>query len=127
MRLAIACSLLMVSGEALAADAVMSFGEAKKAWEASRNRTEYQTYASEFAQFNNNFHLDTKDGCYSLGGEPVELMLVIAHRRKEPFATIEQVSSSVENAKAQCFKETYMGFPVKTPPFFPFVLQMHFD
>jgi hypothetical protein len=116
-----------VSGAALAADSMMSFGEPKKVWEASRNRKEYQTYGSEFARFNNNFHLDTKDGCYSLGGEAVELMLVIAHRRKEPFATIEQVLSSVENEKARCFMKSYIGIPTKTPPFFPFVLQMHFD
>lgn len=78
----------------------------------------------EFAQFNNHFHLDEKDGCYALGKEPVELMLVLTHREGDQFALIDQVLSDVDNAKASCFKKTYRGTRAKIPPFLPFVLQM---
>ena len=96
-------------------------------WKESSNRAEYQTYAKAFAQFNNHFHLDTKDGCYALGSKPVQLMLVIVHHDGEQYATIEQTFSDVENDKADCFKKTYSGIPTKVPPFYPFVLQLEMD
>ena len=124
MRLGLTILLLVSSGWALAADPPLSFAKAKKIWESSSDRKEYQTYSQEFAQFNNHFHLDEKDGCYNLSKGPVELMLVITHDGSSQYATIEQVLTSVENAKAACFKKSYRGIRTKVPPFFPFVLQM---
>ena len=125
MRTSLAVALLVVaSGVALAADPVMSFASAKKLWEQTKDRKEYHTYAAEFAQFNNHFRLDEKDGCYALGKGPVELMLVITHRDGGEFALIDRVLSSVDNAKASCFKKSYGGIRTKVPPFLPFVLQM---
>ena len=120
----IAISLLLGSTLAVASDASLSFAKAKNIWEASKDRKEYQTYAEEFTQFNNHFHLDEKDGCYNLAQGPVELMLVITYDGKSQYAKIEQVLSNVENPKAACFKKTYGGIPTKIPPFLPFVLQM---
>ena len=124
MRIAVAASLILLVGGALAANMPSSFSAAKKIWEASKDRKEYQTYAVEFSQFNNHFHLDEKDGCYSLGKEPVELMLLITHKTGEQFADINNVFTSVDNAKAQCFAKTYRGLKTKVPPFLPFVMQM---
>jgi hypothetical protein len=59
-----------------------------------------------------------------MGKEPVELMMVIRHKEKGEYASIVQVLSNVDNAKSQCFKESYFGVPTKVPPFLPFVLQM---
>ena len=124
MKHAVSVLLLVAWGLASAAGPGLSFADAKKIWERTKGRKDYQTYAGEFAQFNNHFRLDEKDGCYALGKDPVELMLVIAHQGKEQYAVIEQVLTSVDNAKARCFRKSYGGVRTKIPPFFPFVLQM---
>lgn len=124
MKSVVAASLLAVAVGALAAQVPSSFIEAKKIWESSRDRKDYQTYSAEFSQFNNHFHLDEKDGCYSLGNEPVELMLLITHKTGEPYAEIENVFVNSDSAKSRCFAKTYRGLKTKIPPFLPLVLQM---
>src|SRR5689334_1761888 len=124
MRLWIVAVVVLCSTLALAAEKPLSFAQAKKVWEQSKDRKEYQTYSSEFAQFNNHFRLDEKDGCYALAKGTVELMLVITHPAGQKYAVIAEVLSDVDNPKAQCFKGSYRGVQTKIPPFFPFVLQM---
>jgi len=106
------------------AETPKSYSEANKLWERSKEMAQYQTYSEEFAQFNNRFRLDEKDGCYGLDVKPVTLLLVITHDGRGKFAKVEQIFTSVDNAKAQCFKKTYRGIETKIPPFLPFVLQM---
>jgi hypothetical protein len=128
MRTGLAIALLMAtSGMALAAEPATSFESAKQIWEQTKGQKAYQTYSEEFAQYNNHFRLDEKDGCYALGKEPVELMLIITHRDGGEFAVVERVWSDVDNAKASCFKNSYEGIRTKIPPFFPFTLQMVFN
>ena len=124
MRSFIAGALLLATAAAVIAGDALTFADAKKIWERSKDRKEYQAYAQEFAQFNNHFRLDEKDGCYALAQDPVELMLVITHDGKSQYATIEQVLPNVDNAKSACFKRSYGGIPTKVPPYLPFVLQM---
>ena len=78
----------------------------------------------QFSQFNNHFHLDEKDGCYTLASGPVNLLLVNSHPKNSEFAVIERVLSDVDNAKARCFEKAYRGINTKIPPFLPFVLQL---
>jgi hypothetical protein len=121
----IAAALTLIgSGATLAADSPSSYANAKAMWLKSRNTEGYQNYAAEFSQFNNHFHLDEKDGCYSLAAGPVNLMLVISHPKNSEFAVIERVLSDADNAKARCFEKSYRGVQTKIPPFLPFVLQM---
>jgi hypothetical protein len=101
-----------------------SYASAMAIWEKTKDEARYQAYAAEFAQFNNHFHLDEKDGCYALGQGQVNLVLVITHPPKNEFAVIEKVFSDVDNPKAQCFKKSYEGIKTKVPPFAPFALQM---
>ena len=115
---------VLVATVAFAAEAPRSYADARAAWESSKNKPEYQAYASEFAQFNNHFHLDEKDGCYARAKGPVNLMLVISNPANEQFAAVERVLSDVNSAKAECFKNTYGGIRTKVPPYLPFVLQM---
>jgi hypothetical protein len=115
---------LFVSGLSLADESPQTYPEALAVWQKTRGSAEYQSYASEFSQFNNHFHLDTKNGCYGLAPGPVNLMLVISHRDVGDFAVIERVLSDADNAKAQCFQNTYRGIRTKIPPFHPFVLQL---
>jgi len=125
MKIGIALVIgLMFSATTFAADAPRSYAEAKTVWVKSRDKAEYQGYAAEFAQFNNHFHLDEKDGCYGLASGSVDLMLVITRPDNDEFAVIERVLSSVDNAKSRCFEKTYRGVRTKIPPYLPFVLQM---
>jgi hypothetical protein len=108
----------------LAGSPVGSYAEARKVWEQSKGKAEYQAYASEFAQFNNHFQIDEKSGCYAMGAGSVSLMLVITHPDGNSYAVIERVFSDVDTAEARCFKRAYSGVQTKVPPFMPFVLQM---
>jgi len=116
--------LLFFSLLALASNNPQSYSEAKKIWSQTKLKPEYQKYGIEFTQFNNYFHLDEKDECYQLGSGPVNLMLVITHTDQDEFAIIEQVFSDIDNAKSQCFKNSYRGVRTKIPPYLPFVLQL---
>lgn len=107
-----------------ASAATLSHVDAKKTWEQSKDRADYQQYADEFTQFNNSRHLDEKDGCYGLSPGPVTIFLIITHSTTAKFAVVEQVVSDVDNAKAQCFRKTYTGLPTKVPPYSPLILQM---
>ena len=125
MRVGIAAVLTLVfSGAIFATDVPRTYTEANAIWLHTRDTAEYQGYAAEFAQFNNHFHLDEKDGCYALGSGPVELMLIISQPDSSEFAVIEQVLSDVDNEKARCFEKSYRGVRTKRPPFLPFVLQL---
>jgi hypothetical protein len=116
--------VLLASSATFADEVPRSYVDAKAIWQGHRDAVEYQKYATEFAQFNNHFHLDEKNGCYALAPGPVNLMLIISHQEKSKFAVIERVFSDVDNAKARCFAKSYRGIRTKIPPFVPFVLQL---
>ena len=123
MSVAVALVLLTATGLTPAADSELSFADAKAVWEASKDRKEYLAYASQFLQRVSQVRSDTLNGCYALGKDPLELMLVVAHRDSEQYVVVE-VLSNVESEKAQCIRRSYSGFPMQAPPFFPFVLRM---
>jgi len=102
----------------------LSLADAIKMWEQSKDRKGFEKYSEEFANFNNARHLDEKNGCYQLSPGPVTLYMIFKPGPRGEFAVIEQVLVDAENAKSQCFKKTYTGVPVKTPPFFPFAIRM---
>jgi len=117
----------VLSAAALAQDnRPRTYGEASAVWERAKDTVAYQTYASEFAQFNNQLRLDEKDGCYALSSDPVDLMLVITHRGPSQYAVVEDALARVDSPKARCFQRSYRGISTKIPPFVPFVLQMSF-
>ena len=115
---------IIAASVALANETPGSYEAAKSIWSRNRDSKDYQGYVAEFAQFNNHFHLDEKDGCYALASGPVNLMLVISRPQNSEFAVIERVLADVDNAKARCFEKSYSGVQVKAPPFLPFVLQL---
>jgi hypothetical protein len=115
---------IAIAMSACGADAPRTYADARGLWEKHKDTVEYQTYSSEFAQFNNHFHIDEKDGCYALDKGPVGLMLVITHPSSSQYAVVENVLSDVDSPKARCFMKTYRGLPTKVPPYVPFVLQM---
>jgi hypothetical protein len=125
MKLVVGAALaLFALGDALAGDSPQSFLEARATWQRNKDKPEYQSYLTEFTQFNNHFHLDEKNGCYALAPGTVNLMLMVSRNEGSEFAVIERVFTDVDNAKARCFEKSYRGVPTKVPPFFPFILQM---
>jgi hypothetical protein len=123
MRIQLSILALSVATIAAAGPVVSTYSEARAYWEKNHGKA-YQAYVEEFAQFNNHYHLDERDGCYALPGGPVQLMLVITHQDKERYALVEEVLSDSDSPKAQCFKKTYRGISTKVPPFLPFVVQL---
>jgi len=109
---------------AYGADAPGSYADAKANWEKHKDTAEYQTYTSEFVQFNNHFHIDERSGCYALGQGQIGIMLVITHTTGSEFAVVENVLSNADSPKARCFIKAYLGLRTKVPPYVPFVLQM---
>jgi len=83
-------SALTASGVTIAGEAPRSYAAAKAIWSQSRETKEYQSYAAEFSQFNNHFHLDERDGCYALAPGQVNLMLVVSRPQGSEFAVIER-------------------------------------
>jgi hypothetical protein len=118
---------LGVVGIATAAEPPQSYQDAEAIWIRSRDTIEYQTYAAEFAQFNNAVRLDERGNCYSLTGGSVNLMLVISGARDDGFAVVERAFYDTNNAKARCFERSYNGISTKAPPFLPFVLQLRMN
>lgn len=116
--------VIVVATLAHSADVPGSYSDAQAEWKKHMDSAEYQTYSSEFAQFNNHFHLDERGGCYALGKGQVGLMLVITHANGAEFAVVENVLSDVDSPKAHCFIKSYLGLQTKVPPYVPFVLQM---
>lgn len=96
-----------------------TFADVERLWIRSKVKQGYSEYQAEFVQYNNYFHLDTKDGCFNLAPEKIRMFLVI-----NSHAVVETVDTDLNNPKAQCFKRTYLGLPVKAPPFEPFILNM---
>ena len=117
----------VLSAAALAqGDRPRTYSEASEVWERAKGTIAYQTYLSEFTQFNNQLRLDEKDGCYALSSDPVDLMLVITYPDRSEYAVVEDAVARVDNPKARCFQKAYRGIPTKVPPFVPFVLLMRF-
>jgi hypothetical protein len=116
--------VIAIASVAYGADAPQSYGDARANWDKHKDSPEYQTYASEFAQFNNHFHLDERGGCYALGSGQVGLMLVITRPADSEYAVVENVLAEVDSPKARCFIQSYRGLKTKVPPYAPFVLQM---
>ena len=117
----------VLSGASLAQDnRPRTYSEARAVWEGTKGTVAYQTYLSEFTQFNNSLRLDEKDGCFALSSEPVDLMLIITHPDRSEYAVVEDALAKVDSPKARCFQKAYRGISTKIPPFVPFVLLMRF-
>lgn len=85
--------------EPLRPEIALSYEEATSIWAKNKGRPEFHKYLKDFTDWSNHFQLDTKDGCFSKGEEPVVLLLVITDS-----AIIEPVLTNIGGAKAECFR-----------------------
>ena len=76
---------------------------------------ETSTYADAWAEFNNRYHLDERDGCFfKADGELTQILEIDASGK------VVGYYSDKENGRSQCWSETYMGVVFPTPPFAPY-------
>ena len=92
-----------------------SFAEELAKFDAQPRTEREGAYDERWIRFNNEHRLDEKDNCYSKA--PGEVTLVI---QVDETGTVRNVATSVENAKAICFKGSYMNVRFPPPPFAPY-------
>jgi len=124
MRSAIFVILVVASSLSVAAEPIQSFAAAKEIWKQTNKRTEYKAYVEQSLKTINEYNVEEKHRCFSLSKEPLELMLVITHQSSSNYASVANVLSSSESAKAKCFQQSFMGARLGIPPFLPLVFQM---
>ena len=73
------------------------------------------TYAEAWAAFNNEHHLDERDGCYFKADGALTQILELDSTGKVVGYYADQ-----ENGRAQCWRQTYMGVVFPKPPFAPY-------
>jgi len=105
------------------AGSIVSFEDAKEIWRSSKDRVQYEPFAREFIKRQSFVRPDVLKGCYALGEEPLELMLVVV-RRDDGSGVVAEVFADQASAKSECYIKSYRGFPLVAPPFLPFVLRM---
>jgi hypothetical protein len=65
--------------------------------------------------YNNNLKLDEKGNCHDLSKYPVIVVLVLDAQGK-----VTNTTADVQNAKADCFRQTYASAQFPPPPFAPY-------
>lgn len=93
----------------------ISFEEAFKLFQQSRQKLGYKEYVTEFAQFSNRIRLPERGGCSLLGSGEVKIIVIISEK-----GVIDSVVTESDSEKAKCYKRNYIGIDVKKPPYSPF-------
>jgi hypothetical protein len=115
-------TLLILSGYASASDTADAYSGAVRLFAAQPRTEATDTYANDWAAFNNAHHLDEKDGCYfKADGSLVQILQIDASGK------IVGYFSDKDNGRSQCWRLTYLGVTFPKPPFAPFYhrLEMH--
>jgi len=74
-----------------------------------------EAYANAWAEFNNQQHLDERDGCYSKAeGELIQILEIDASGK------VVGYFSNQDNGRSRCWKSTYLGVVFPKPPFAPY-------
>lgn len=106
------------SGNKAAVLPKISFTQAQKMVQQSKQKSGYAEYLSEFSQHNNRHKLDSKSGCYLLTGTEIKLILILNDK------AVESAVADVDNDKARCFKRIYTGAEMLKPPHTPFAIEL---
>jgi hypothetical protein len=73
------------------------------------------TYADSWAEFNNQNHLDERDGCYYMADGELTQILEIDETGK-----VVGYYADKDNGRSQCWRNTYLGVVFPKPPFAPY-------
>ena len=99
------------------AQSAKNFGQADTRAEAQRAKHADATssYAETWAEFNNQHHLDERDGCYYLAEGALTQVLEIDETGK-----VVGYFSDKDNGRSKCWAQTYLGVVFPKPPFAPY-------
>lgn len=95
----------------------LNFEQASTQADAQRQRDPARTdaYAHVWAEFNNQQHLDERDGCYSKAeGELIQVLLIDASGK------VIGYFANRDNGRSLCWRATYLGIVFPRPPFAPY-------
>lgn len=92
---------------------------AKQQWEKNKGISQYKEYFNTWNKFNNDNKLDERDGCYSFGRKPANLILILNSK-----GVVERAVTQSKGQKEKCFVNSYVGVKFPAPPIAPFYNRM---
>ena len=99
------------------AQSAKTFSQADANAEAQRSQhlAATSSYADTWAEFNNQNHLDERDGCYfKAEGELVQILEIDRSGKVVGYYTDQ------DNGRSRCWRATYLGVVFPKPPFAPY-------
>lgn len=104
-----------------AAQSAKNFKQAATRAEAQRAKHADSTssYADTWTAFNNQHHLDERDGCYFLAEGALTQVLEIDETGK-----VVGYFSDKDDGRSECWARTYLGVVFPKPPFAPYWHEM---
>ena len=91
-----------------------SFAEAERLVHSQPKTAATDAYGAAWADFNNTHHLDERDGCYfKAKGSLTQILQIDADGK------VVGYFSDKDNARSQCWRNTYLGVTFPKPPFAP--------
>ena len=97
------------------AESLGDFTEANTKADAQVKSEATVAYADTWAEFNNQNHLDERDGCYfKADGELTQILKI------DGSGKVVGYFADKDNGRSQCWRNTYLGVVIPKPPFAPY-------
>jgi hypothetical protein len=97
------------------AQSAIDFTEANSRADAQAKSEGTVAYADSWVEFNNQNHLDERDGCYYRAeGELTQILEIDAAGK------VVGYYADKDNGRSQCWRNTYLGVVFPKPPFAPY-------
>jgi len=97
------------------AQSAITFDAANAKADAQDKSDATAAYADAWAAFNNQNHLDERDGCYfKADGELTQILEIDASGK------VIGYFADKDNGRSQCWRNTYLGVVFPKPPFAPY-------
>ena len=114
IRIAVLVVCLALVSQAFA-QTMGDFAEANSNADAQAKSEAVLAYADAWAEFNNQNHLDERDGCYfKADGELTQILEIDASGK------VVGYFADKDNGRSQCWRNTYLGVVFPKPPFAPY-------
>jgi hypothetical protein len=114
IRAALLAVCVALASPAFAQSAIV-FDEANAKADAQAESEATAAYANAWAAFNNQNHLDERDGCYfKADGELTQILEIDASGK------VVGYFADKDNGRSQCWRNTYLGVVFPKPPFAPY-------
>jgi hypothetical protein len=117
LRIFLLATLVAAAGASAAASHrphVANFAQAQKVFGYQPRDAAVKDYETAWSDFNNEHHLDDKDGCWPKAGGPVVLIMELDASGK-----VVGFFADKDNARTKCWRKAYLGVTFPAPPFAP--------